>query len=327
MTTEATDEHINNTAPVCRICLQTSHESQELLPLFEKDPNSSNVFVYEKIEECAGIKIMKKPELPSSICKKCNAFLTIAYKFRIMCKNSDNYLREFVCKDVSKEDSSENEQYLLECNDSVTGQTEKNDTQFQNEDSQDSMNTEDFANEEYSEFWLKSTENDDMFENLQDIGEHSDNDDDGGGAGIEITADDLENSQDSSISHANENNHAKEPQKYICDMCGNSYARKYVLEAHMRRHRHDKTFECDICGQAFLLNFELKRHLRKHTSARPFGCQYCQRTFSDRSSMKKHERIHRNERPFKCEICGKSFTYSSVLKAHQLTHTGEKPFK
>ncbi|XP_073837457.1 uncharacterized protein [Musca autumnalis] len=117
-----------------------------------------------------------------------------------------------------------------------------------------------------------------------------------------------------------------EPETNICEVCGNIYAKRSLLNMHMRRHRAEKPFECEICGKQFTCPSEISRHIRIHTGEKPYVCRFCGRTFADRSTNIKHERIHTNERPFTCQTCGKSFTYSNVLKNHMLIHTGEKPF-
>lgn len=41
--------------------------------------------------------------MPQEICKKCSAFLSVAYKFRITCKSSDEVLRSFAEKKVESD--------------------------------------------------------------------------------------------------------------------------------------------------------------------------------------------------------------------------------
>ncbi|XP_055373778.1 transcription factor Ouib-like [Condylostylus longicornis] len=115
-------------------------------------------------------------------------------------------------------------------------------------------------------------------------------------------------------------------QKYVCDVCGNQYDRKYTLQQHMKWHSDDKPFACELCGKAFVTEYQIHRHMRVHTGEKPYKCQYCERKFSDASSRMKHERIHTNVRPFKCDVCDKSFNYSDVLRVHKMTHSGEKPY-
>ncbi|XP_017485715.1 PREDICTED: zinc finger protein 271-like [Rhagoletis zephyria] len=312
-----------DTLLMCRICLQSSEEGEEMASIFDQDANS--VCLYEKIENCGGIKILTEPELPTRICKKCNAFLTIAHKFRIICKNSDDYLRKFVCKSselYGEEDNNSENVMEYNSNAQLTQQTEHIANETQNATDYEGVAI-------YSEVWIQDEENEEdlIVEDLGEISQHSQSvqqqkpNPSQSKKTLGITSDGA-----AVIRVRNERQLSKEKHIHICDICGNIYPRKYALDAHMRRHRDERPYECEICGQSFHLNFQLTRHIRKHTGVRPYACQYCKRTFSDRSTMLKHERIHRNERPYVCGTCGKSFTYSSVLKVHTLTHTGEKPF-
>ncbi|XP_055904265.1 zinc finger protein 180 isoform X2 [Eupeodes corollae] len=250
-------------------------------------------------------------EFPTKICKKCHAFLSIAHKFRTICQNSDDYLHEF----VSKGDTYENETVEM-------------------------LDIKPLSRKELHKFHKSKTE----YKIIPKKDDSIDKDDsdylyddvkDNNGAYSDDDGDDSELDQKHDIKplktlSMDEDGSAviktTKKQTHICEVCGNTYQRRYCLEAHMRRHRGEKPFECEICKKSFALNFQLTRHMRSHTGARPYKCQYCDRTFADRSTNVKHERIHTNERPYKCESCGKAFTYSNVLKVHMMTHTGEKPF-
>lgn len=315
-----------DTLSMCRICLQNSEEGEEMASIFDQDADS--VCLYEKIECCGGIKILTEPELPTRICKKCNAFLTIAHKFRIICKNSDDYLREFVCKSSDDcEDEDNNSEYTMEYSPKTSVTQVLQQSNHNINETQAEIDYEEVA--VYSEMWLQDGENEDdlIVEDHGDGSQHSQNPQNLiPNASLSRKTLGISSDGAAVIRVRNERQLNKEKQIHICDICGNVYPRKYALEAHMRRHRNERPYECEICSQSFHLNFQLTRHIRKHTGVRPYACQYCKRTFADRSTMLKHERIHRNERPYTCDVCGKSFTYSSVLKVHTLTHTGEKPF-
>uniref|UniRef100_W8B533 Zinc finger protein 554 n=2 Tax=Ceratitis capitata TaxID=7213 RepID=W8B533_CERCA len=315
-----------DTLSMCRICLQSSEEGEEMASIFDQDEDS--ICLYEKIESCGGIKILTEPELPTRICKKCNAFLTIAHKFRVICRNADDYLREFVCKSSEfGEDEDNNSEYLLESSPKGSVAQVLQQAGHNIDESQTEFNYDDVA--VYSEMWMQSGDNEDdlIVEDHGDGVQHTQIVEEPR-ISVSPSKKTLGMTSDGAavIRVKNEKQLNKEKQIHICDICGNVYPRKYALEAHMRRHRNERPYECEICSQSFHLNFQLTRHIRKHTGVRPYACQYCKRTFSDRSTMQKHERIHRNERPYSCDVCGKSFTYSSVLKVHTLTHTGEKPF-
>ncbi|XP_055848198.1 zinc finger protein ZFP2 [Episyrphus balteatus] len=292
---------VNIDLSVCRICLQASED--DMKSIFEEDEN--NLTISMKIESCGGIKISKNYEFPTMICKKCHAFLSIAHKFRIICQNSDDYLHEF----VSKGDTSYEDEETIETLDiKPLSRIPTTKTEYQKV-SKEELDDKDAIDSDYS------------YEELKDNGAYSDDDSEVEQKPTVKPRKTLSMGEDgTAVIKTNKK------QTHICEVCGNTYQRRYCLEAHMRRHRGEKPFECEICKKAFALNFQLTRHMRSHTGARPYKCQYCDRTFADRSTNVKHERIHTNERPYKCESCGKSFTYSNVLKVHMMTHTGEKPF-
>ncbi|XP_073837411.1 uncharacterized protein [Musca autumnalis] len=112
-----------------------------------------------------------------------------------------------------------------------------------------------------------------------------------------------------------------------CEICGNSFSTRQVLNVHMKIHRQEKSHECEICFKRFITACNLQAHMRCHTGEKPFECKYCGRRFADRSSHIRHERIHTNEKPFTCESCGKSFALATTLQAHLKVHTGERPYR
>ncbi|TMW47687.1 hypothetical protein DOY81_007235 [Sarcophaga bullata] len=346
--------------PTCRVCLQ-NNKDEEMSSIFDLDADCNNLHIYEKIEQCAGIKIIRHEQIPTLICKYCSAFLKVSYKFRTICRNSNDYLKEYIsglCKKENIEETPPKKNPLLIDN-KQKQEDDKSQTCFDNVNDSSSFEVNNVSSEEFNGF-----ANDDLSMNDdhhdEDVNFDSvmqTNEDDGESTDefkpnkrkrrrsykkkrlikkeskrntpsktLGISSDGAAIIRDKKTRDAIVKREKKEKQPHICDVCGNIYDRRYTLEVHMRRHRDEKPFECEICNQAFHCNFELTRHIRKHTGSRPFKCSYCSRAFGDRSTLIKHERIHRNERPYKCDTCGKSFTYSNVLKSHILTHTGEKPY-
>ncbi|XP_061390303.1 zinc finger and BTB domain-containing protein 14 [Musca vetustissima] len=112
-----------------------------------------------------------------------------------------------------------------------------------------------------------------------------------------------------------------------CEICGNTFNSRQVLNVHMKIHRQEKTHECEICFKRFITACNLQAHMRIHTGEKPFECKFCGRRFSDRSTHIRHERIHTNEKPFSCDACGKSFALATTLQAHLKVHTGERPYR
>ncbi|XP_033149929.1 zinc finger protein 26 [Drosophila busckii] len=292
-----TTELVLDLAIVCRICLQDSEV--QMISIYERD-EQRGISISEKIESCSGIKINLSAELPARICNKCRAFLTLAYKFRQICRRSNEFLREYICKEQEQQqetaaeateaDVDTYEQYEVEvleegiCYDEIVAEV----TEKQTEEAPTKPETQPQLVEQTAE----------------------------PSSSITIVA--QTHPKEASAASATKSAH-------VCEICGNSYPRKSTLNIHMRRHRNERPYECEICLKAFHVNYQLMRHIQQHTGARPHICQYCQRSFTDRTGLVKHERTHRNERPYSCSTCGKTFTYANVLKMHYKTHTGEKP--
>ncbi|XP_023293250.2 zinc finger protein 700-like [Lucilia cuprina] len=119
----------------------------------------------------------------------------------------------------------------------------------------------------------------------------------------------------------------QQPQVFVCDLCGNTFTSRQLINAHMKVHRQEKNHQCELCFKRFITACNLQAHMRIHTGEKPFECQYCGRRFSDRSSNLRHERTHTNEKPFQCNECGKSFSLATTLKKHQKVHTGERSYR
>uniref|UniRef100_A0A1I8NW37 Protein krueppel n=1 Tax=Stomoxys calcitrans TaxID=35570 RepID=A0A1I8NW37_STOCA len=116
-------------------------------------------------------------------------------------------------------------------------------------------------------------------------------------------------------------------QSVCCELCGNSFSNRHLMNKHMKIHRQEKSHECEICLKRFITACNLQAHMRIHTGEKPFECKFCGRRFTDRSTQIRHERIHTNEKPFTCDNCGKSFGLATSLHAHMRVHTGERPYR
>ncbi|XP_063959880.1 zinc finger protein 700-like isoform X2 [Lytechinus pictus] len=77
-----------------------------------------------------------------------------------------------------------------------------------------------------------------------------------------------------------------------------------------------RRFECDLCGEAFTQKAVLQTHYRRHTGEKPFKCNVCGKQFRHLASSKRHGLIHKGIKQYHCDICGKSFTKKSYLKWH-----------
>ncbi|XP_075923185.1 uncharacterized protein LOC116942470 [Petromyzon marinus] len=110
-----------------------------------------------------------------------------------------------------------------------------------------------------------------------------------------------------------------------CDICGQAFAQRRILDVHRLTHTGEKPHRCAVCGRAFSQNCSLKRHQRTHTGERPHRCALCGRAFALPGDLKNHQRIHTGEKPYRCAVCDRSFSWYSSLKIHQNTHTRDRP--
>ncbi|KNC32604.1 hypothetical protein FF38_13076 [Lucilia cuprina] len=350
---------------LCRICLQEDKGRSGMQPLFD-EKNARCAEIVQRIEECGGIVLKHHEEFPKMICLQCLASLNTSYKFRALCQASEHALLDAIVKSEMKTEPLENAASSSQAKQkhSQEDEDEAEDEMFfdlrpdyiegQEVDFDDINDTKaEFINDMPG--GGGGGDDDDEFFGIEEIDldeidgeEHlddSDSDDDekifdGEFVSIpkkvkpqpKVKKEKQESSKKEDVSKEKvkrgrgRKKNETESETNICEICGNIYSKRSLLNMHMRRHRAEKPFECEICGKHFTCPSEIGRHIRIHTGEKPYVCRFCGRTFADRSTNIKHERIHTNERPFVCQTCGKSFTYSNVLKNHMLTHTGEKPF-
>uniref|UniRef100_A0A1A9ZNX9 Protein krueppel n=1 Tax=Glossina pallidipes TaxID=7398 RepID=A0A1A9ZNX9_GLOPL len=76
----------------------------------------------------------------------------------------------------------------------------------------------------------------------------------------------------------------------LCDICGNTFASRFLLNIHLRTHRQEKPHECELCFKRFTSACYLQAHMRVHTGEKNFDCRFCGRRSTDRSTHIRHER-------------------------------------
>lgn len=70
-----------------------------------------------------------------------------------------------------------------------------------------------------------------------------------------------------------------------------------VLSPLKKKVKQLKRFLCDHCHASFATKYHLQRHLRKHTGDKPFKCLVCNKAFNDKSNLGRH--MHKHDRTAK----------------------------
>ncbi|XP_021961676.2 PR domain zinc finger protein 5 [Folsomia candida] len=114
--------------------------------------------------------------------------------------------------------------------------------------------------------------------------------------------------------------HAENPVRFRCTLCGKEFKMKIELESHVPTHTTEKPYNCATCGRSFALRRTMKSHEQTHLekSARDiFQCHVCPGTFLKKGGLQAHVQVvHENRRNYPCTICDKRFSSSSELKRH-----------
>jgi uncharacterized Zn-finger protein len=129
--------------------------------------------------------------------------------------------------------------------------------------------------------------------------------------------------------------------KWVCNVCGKSYAKKNTWMGHLRNHSGEegRIFKCtyENCSKRFAQQNKLNVHLRIHSGVnifkfdskikiltfycfskeRPYACKFCERTFIHYTDHKRHEYIH-------VRLISQVFRNLRNLLSFQ---TGERPYK
>ncbi|OXA37146.1 hypothetical protein Fcan01_28077 [Folsomia candida] len=99
--------------------------------------------------------------------------------------------------------------------------------------------------------------------------------------------------------------HAENPYKFSCILCGKEFKRKTNFLSHIYSHTKEKPYKCSTCGKSFAT----KTHLGKHETF------LCKRGLNGHIQIF-HEKSCENKKRLQCSTCGKKFTASRRLKIH-----------
>ncbi|GBP94283.1 Zinc finger protein 782 [Eumeta japonica] len=109
--------------------------------------------------------------------------------------------------------------------------------------------------------------------------------------------------------------------------CEHSASNMRSAQKHMRTHMGQRPYKCEHCGYSTSVMGDLKMHIRTHTSEKLYKCVQCDDSASQINNLKAHICTHTGERPYKCKKCEYSARNIDSLQKHMRTHTGERPYK
>ncbi|GAA5975001.1 hypothetical protein JCM5350_004538 [Sporobolomyces pararoseus] len=80
--------------------------------------------------------------------------------------------------------------------------------------------------------------------------------------------------------------------KFVCDLCGETFTRRYNLRGHQRAHNGEKPYKCSYegCDKAFARAHDCKRHELLHLGVRKYHCSPCKRDFVRLDALHRHHR-------------------------------------
>ncbi|XP_055375337.1 zinc finger protein 287-like [Condylostylus longicornis] len=287
----------------CRVCLRDSFcvdkkERWESVSL--SDVDIDEISFAEKYFTCTGIKVSETSRFGQKICYKCLQFLRKMYTFLKICLRTDNILQKHIARENIKEYAE------VKIEPKTEGNSLWEEEYFENL-SPESIKIE-ICEVDVPKHRVVGKELFNVVE-LPDIDESHEN-----------------YSQESLTNYIQNYSREKEEESFICEICGNIYKKRYLLEKHVTTHSDKKEYECEICGKAFQQQQYLSAHIKRHSGVRKYNCSFCSRKFYTKGKLTEHERVHRGERIYKCKYCDSSFFYGHNLKRHQLCHTGLKPY-
>ncbi|KAG2313144.1 hypothetical protein Bca52824_024701 [Brassica carinata] len=131
---------------------------------------------------------------------------------------------------------------------------------------------------------------------------------------------------------------AKDIRHYLCQYCGISRSKKYLITSHINSHhklevemeRDDEACEvdeeevsgkhaCHECGAEFKKPAHLKQHMQSHSLERPFGCYVddCTSSYRRKDHLNRHLLTHKGKL-FKCpmENCKSEFSVHGNISRH-----------
>lgn len=112
--------------------------------------------------------------------------------------------------------------------------------------------------------------------------------------------------------------HFKQPNGYICNLCGHSFQDRHNYRRHKDSHMQHRNYICEHCGACFYRKNALQDHqIAKHSNEKNFVCNECGNCFKLKSILTRHMKNHSETKKYVCH-CKRTFKYSSNLRRHQV---------
>ncbi|KAH0874866.1 hypothetical protein HID58_072228 [Brassica napus] len=151
----------------------------------------------------------------------------------------------------------------------------------------------------------------------------------------------LDNQRDMSEEGANVDvnpTKTKDIRNYLCQYCGISRSKKYLITSHIESHhkmeveeeRNEEACEdeeeeisskhtCNECGAEFKKPAHLKQHMQSHSLERPFACYVddCTASYRRKDHLNRHLLTHKGKL-FKCPVenCKSEFSIHGNISKH-----------
>lgn len=108
-------------------------------------------------------------------------------------------------------------------------------------------------------------------------------------------------------------------EKFVCQICDQTFLKPYEFACHMYNHDQSKGFRCPFCNHETNRRTAISIHINTyHLRKFIYTCKLCGKGFNDCLLYKEHSNIHEGIKPFQCVVCTKEFAFSSYLTTHQI---------